>query len=58
MYDDKVVLFVNDCTYDILLTKSFDDCMFIILLVLPCIVSFFHFSFHSFINPVDQDTMI
>jgi hypothetical protein len=44
MYDNKVVLFVNDCIYDILLTKSFYDSMFIILLVLSCIVLTFFIS--------------
>jgi hypothetical protein len=44
MYDSKVVLFVNDCTYDIFMTKSFYDCMFIILLVLSCIVLTFSIS--------------
>jgi hypothetical protein len=44
MYDDEVVLFVNDCTYDILLTKSFYARLFIILPVLSCIVLTFSIS--------------
>jgi hypothetical protein len=55
MYDDKVVLFVNDCSYDILLTKSFYDCMFIILLVLSCIV--LTFSIPDGCTSVDQQKL-